>query len=331
MGDRRGGERRAGPSRSRVGGGARRPDAARLRAQDCVVAAASAGLAAAGRTRRRAPERRGGASAGTAPRRAPRPSRAASVLSARASASLGSGPSPPSFPPPSLENCGSSDGELAVASRARPLRLTWAPAPSPETRPPGNPPVRAPALRALHANLCPWTRLDGWVRTRPASSATRSGARRLAPTGRVLAAGTPEPGEAGDATGRQVAGLAWVPRDRRRRGPCLSSSRAATVRAPPCRCAEKLGGAATRRLPACGAEWGRSRGGWPWRGAAPGQTLEPGEGPHASFPPPFVFPADRPVPAWEARPPQRPGSFPAPLRAAEGRGGGGRSPAGGLR
>lgn len=124
--------------RSRVGG-ARRPDAARLRAQECVVAAASAGLAAAGRTRRRAPERRGAGRRRAQPpaaRRAPRaPPRSFPPALRRRSARLL--PLPPSLPPSPGEPR-APDGELAVASRARPLRLTWAPAPSPDPRPPHN-------------------------------------------------------------------------------------------------------------------------------------------------------------------------------------------------
>ncbi|XDB50002.1 hypothetical protein AB1E18_003572 [Capra hircus] len=129
-----------GLSRCRVGG-AGRPDAARLRAQDCVVAAASAGLAAAGRTRRRAPERRGAGRRRAQPpaaRRAPRaPPRSFPPALRRRSAPVL--PLPPPSLPPSPGEPRAPDGELAVASRARPLRLTWAPAPSPETRPPVTP------------------------------------------------------------------------------------------------------------------------------------------------------------------------------------------------
>ncbi|XP_055214877.1 uncharacterized protein [Gorilla gorilla gorilla] len=126
--------------RSRPGvGGAGRPDAARLLAQECAVQLAGRGRSAAGagqrtagagqaaaadQTRRRAPERRGRGVSGHDPsHRAPRPSRAASAFSARASAPLGSLPAPGSLPPslpPSSPSLPSWDClELRTASLPR--------------------------------------------------------------------------------------------------------------------------------------------------------------------------------------------------------------------
>lgn len=223
-----GGERRAGPFAPRDAGGARRPDAARLRAQDCVVAAVSAGLAAAGRTRRRAPERRGAGRRRAQLPAARRASRAASVLSARASASLGSGPSPPLLLPPSQPGRTAWPGRRVgggfsrAAASGSPGRLR---SPAPKLVPPQ--PACGRPLGAARSPREP-VPLDSAGRlgqdTSRASSKDSVRARRLPRDGEGAGGWHPGAGRGRDVTGRQVAGLLGSPATAGD-GTLLSSSR----------------------------------------------------------------------------------------------------------
>lgn len=171
-GDEEPGEGRGGPIPPGVGG-AKRPDAAGPRAQECAVRPA-------GWPRRRAPERRGrgGAAAGTTPpppiaRRAP-PRRLGPFRPRFGAARLSSRPSlPPSFPPPQPGARRAREGELAAAPSARPLPLTWAPAPSPASRPANPSQVRG----------CP-----GRPRTRPSPSPLDSWCLHVPPPPRAAGA-----------------------------------------------------------------------------------------------------------------------------------------------